>query len=500
MCYTTGDHRRFGHTTNFAFERAIGNLGDVVTNGRDVETTVAKHWLLRQAVQSLDVQFENVLTRTGQLEDMSLRDAIAKKLLPANSVELLNTLVNKELRNELIPDYQNETNVANFHIDKFHQTSMLHPLRLIHNPVELLGVCEVKITSCIGQITMEATPTLGFYSGGLLKYAQSATTVTPAILHALNDMAWREMNNRSVYKHHSSVSLHTLPYLSTPLGAAPTELRLVYDEGKHKRTYGTRQKFDERVLFTSSSGVGERTVQDIISPKNAWTVERVRLAIQTRLLTHRSTFDMWEMLDDRNEIIIGVAHVTSCSAYQVGREMFASTQRVHASRSHALIIDPISDDVLYCSRFALGQNSPVFKPDSVPCFNTDAGIKRERRSWLHPVEIISFLLITVEVAHRDHIADPLNILRQHASKTGYRMLVLPFALCRLHLPHALFRNHAFGDLAEIWSGEFAPIDLEYPLDLARHLIPLNRQITYIVANNIYLQCVYVCTCVYIFDL
>jgi hypothetical protein len=110
---------------------------------------------------------------------------------------------------------------------------------------------------------------------------------------------------------------------------------------------------------------------------------------------------------------------------------------------------------------------PIFRPNSFP--NQRAC---PERSFLHPVYILAFLTITVEVAHKDYVHT--DHVRINARTTGYKMLDLPFALVRYHKPHKTHNYHDFGDLCEIWDSQFESISWRNSTQVESHLVPLNR--------------------------
>ncbi len=229
----------YGKTTVFFFESAIGVLGGFPTNGKDVEGTIAKRWLLQQALQTQGIVFDNVLTPAGEVVSMTLRQMIDQDIFPPSHIAALKLISGKELQRGLGNGGEQGTPTTPYHIDTFYKTSLLHPLRRLHRPDRLLGVFEVMYN--LSRVTVH--PVLGLHSSALkvfmetdLKFATDSgdliVEVAALIQEPNNSRTWASANlwkDAFAYSHmglHSIISLLELPALSQALGGQATCLNL----------------------------------------------------------------------------------------------------------------------------------------------------------------------------------------------------------------------------------------------------------------------------------
>jgi hypothetical protein len=484
-----------------------------------VEGTVMFRWLLNTMIQSQEIQFDNVLTETGELKALTLREMITLNLVPQSHVQALRRLFGQQMRVDMVEDNDQEDD-APTHPDDFFGDSMTNPLRGMHPPHLLMGVVEAswipagagrpeysKAELTFGKhATMAAlygcTP-LELIAMGLPEDAESAAF---SFRNRELRRAWGSRQNHAnglwarafMGSHtglHQSVSLVNLPALSKPAGARPVILSLGFESGVAARA-------NEFVWFSSRSDLHNPDCPPK-EPRNNWTTLRLRAALQTVLFVHTLSAPVplgtnlrgpglvglhaeWYRLFRQsgrlplpNLRISSITRVEKVKQYWVGREKFTSSEVANDARSHCLVICPVLDHCLNSSHWA--QQPPqklIFRPDLLFGRPADGKLLRNipdgtYRSYLHPALILAFLLVTVEVFYDDYVQRADRYLLD-PSVTGFRVLVVPFALCRFHKPHIVHRYHAWGDLCEIWSSEFLSVDWDSPHQVASHLIPLNR--------------------------
>ena len=482
----------------------IGALGKFPTNSKDVEGTTVFRWLMFGALQNPELSFDKVMTLDGQYCTLTLREMIERGLFPPSHLKALKGLAGKQMCAELpavkkgvagadllIVDDVREDAVV--HPDLFYKTSQLHPLRALNPPCSLFSVVETSWEPPTADRGDHRVARVHFGTNASMAaiygyVASAANALRPALpLEAAaysSNGACRGFGDTRLWKlafvsaHtdlHTSVSLVLagLPILSQPAGAKPEPLRLGFEQRANMAA-----RPDGHVWFSSRSGLTGAHDQ-FIDVSNQWTTLRLKQALGHLLPVGgvpggRDPFDNWGHLADPNQRVSKIVSVEKIKRYMVGREQFTCTALVHGARSHCLVICPKLDEVLHQSDLVRlnPKANLIFRPELVaglpPNMPEDA-----TRSYLHPALILTFLHVTVEVFHKDYVARA-DKYQVNNDESGLAYVVLPFALCRLHAPHLAHRHHAWGDLCEIWSSNFAQVDWTRPERVAAHLIPLNR--------------------------
>jgi len=467
---------KFPHaSTHFTFVRGWCLFGDCPQSYR----------LLMQSLATQDVVFEQVMDNAGDIKSMTLREMIRQKLVPESHLEMLKSLVGKDLKRDLDINASDEAAVASMHIDARFLSSQLHPLRPLLNPRDLIGYVDTRQLDTGTVANSSAVPWIGLHTSSAALYADTKVVTLPdgvesAAALELNDdasLAFRRAASRVLYtaatncwgrSRHLPVSISSmaLPPLSSGRGAQPSALPLEF--------HTTRLVDPGKILITSAFGLGnDHNEQMLLKPPNNWTKLRLMSAIQNRLMTLRASyFESWDLLEHEDQRIMRIERVETRNSYQIGTELFASTQRVCAARSHALAICPHLDELVEKSRVA-STNPHLFLPHTVNGLNR-LFEDNWRPAFLHPVQILTFVLVTVEVAHKDYIGHTSVRHVDFAQRSGYKYMVLPFALIRAHGPHPMYRQFIFGDLCEIWDTRFLPINWSCDISVCAHLLPLNR--------------------------
>ena len=363
----------------------IGALGKFPTNSKDIEGTLARRWLLYSALQTQDVELENIVTPTGDRHTLTVREAIQQHLIPDSHVTILKTLVAKPMRGELNQD--DELN-APAHPDEFYQTSVLNPLRRLLPPCSLFLTFDVAFAPASVDTAPFSKAILSFgrfaypmasLHGCATYRAPAGTELTSQLTDAArmaygNARLWPTIFASSNTSLHSSVSLTQFPALTRAAGGAPVPLRvgrLSVDHDVTGATIGDREVDGDRqgVVCCSASGLYRSQAQpwqdEVRLPQNTFSIQDLRLALQDHLLRPHARYrDAEHVCDNANLKVFNISevrHRCCCGLFQqslftlfalfifftnqvyfikqytVGRELFSSAQLKNDSRSHALV-------------------------------------------------------------------------------------------------------------------------------------------------------------------